>query len=175
MKYRPSSRFREYVKKVMACGHWADGEQAIGGDKAVLIHSSTGKTIAYQLHDGGNDWNSARNFATEAGAICGCSFVENRNRRRSRKAPETTDFNIARAQREQASWHGEWGPQIDRAHERRDAATVRLREIKASPSTHATQNEAKKLIGQILAAEQVLCDYHQPFTPFSPADLEESA
>lgn len=85
LRYRPSPRFRPYVEKVMSCGHWLDTGRVVSGDCAVLIHETTGHTIAYGLHDGGNDYNGARNFAAEAQAVCGCTFLQPRNRRRSRK------------------------------------------------------------------------------------------
>lgn len=97
VKYAPSRRFRPYVKKVMACGHWEDAEDCTGNDKAILRHVVTGLTVAYHLHDGGNDQNAPRNFAADAGAICGCSFIEHRNRRRSRNRVVMYDDERQRA------------------------------------------------------------------------------
>ena len=87
IRFQPSARFRPYVAKLLACGHWAiPNQRIINGDCAILIHKKTGATVAYGLHDGGNDINGPRNFAALAGQICGCAFIEPRGRKRSRKA-----------------------------------------------------------------------------------------
>lgn len=91
MKYAPSKRFGEYVRKLMACGHWEDAERADGDHVAWVRHKATGKELNYQLHDGGNDTNSPRNMARAAQDICGCKFIEVRGRKRSRKAVRMYD------------------------------------------------------------------------------------
>lgn len=84
--YAPSKRYAEYVRKI-TCGEWRpDGLR--GNDKAVLRHTS-GATVAYGLHDGGNEWNGPRNFAAEVQRICGCQLIEPRGRKRSRKSAAT--------------------------------------------------------------------------------------
>jgi len=88
MKYAPSKRFGEYVRKLMACGHWDDAERSDGDHVAWIRHKATGLELSYQLHDGGNDTNSPRNMARAAQDICGCKFIEARGRKRSRKRIE---------------------------------------------------------------------------------------
>lgn len=85
MRYRPSPRFAEYVRKVMACGHWEDAELVEGNHIAFMQHIDSGARIAYQIH-GGNEPNAARNMARDAERICGCRFLEHRGRKKSRKA-----------------------------------------------------------------------------------------
>jgi|GEM_PF-5058289 len=97
MKYKPSARYAAYVRKILACGHWADGEQLVGNHNAILIHQSSGQTISYSLHDGGNDINSARRMARDAEQLCACSFLEARGRKKSRKAVVMYDDARARA------------------------------------------------------------------------------
>lgn len=79
---KPSSRYAEYVRKLAACGHWKFAG-IVGGDKAVLDHDGT--TVSYGMHDGGNEHNGPRNFAAEAQKVCGCTFIQPRGRKRSRK------------------------------------------------------------------------------------------
>ena len=88
---KPSPRFAEYVRKVKACGHWQHTETR--ADRAILRYVTSGQTIAYSLHDGGNEKNGARNFAAEAQATCGCKFVEARNRKPSRKRWKGTKYS----------------------------------------------------------------------------------
>lgn len=81
---KPSKRYAEYVRKI-TCSDW-EYVGTKGGDKAVLRHVPTGETVAYCLHDGGNDYNGPRNFAAQVQRICGCRMIEARGRKKSRKA-----------------------------------------------------------------------------------------
>lgn len=154
---KPSGRFWEYVRKVKSCGHWeCDGRK--GSDVAVIRHVASGATLAYQLHDGGNDLNSARNFAASAQQVCGCKFVEQRSRKRSRKAPELTGFSPtssfsnptqATVDRLNAQWRG-----LDEQ--------VAVFEALGSAATRSQINEALAVIRRRMQVEQKLRDLHQP-------------
>ena len=97
---RPSARFAEYVRKI-ACDEW-EFVGTSGGDKGILRHKS-GATVAYGLHDGGNDWNGPRNFATEVQRICGCRLIEHRGRKRSRKSAPGADPQVEASRRRHAA------------------------------------------------------------------------
>lgn len=88
---KPSSRYAEYVRKLAACGHWKF-TAIVGGDKAVLSHGR--ESVAYGMHDGGNDKNGPRNFAAEAQRACGCTFIQPRGRKRSRKTFRDRDLRV---------------------------------------------------------------------------------
>src|SRR5690606_40444553 len=128
LRYAPSKRYAKYVKAAMACGHWRDGAKVTGNDKALLVHIRTGKTVAYGLHDGGSDWNGARNFAKEAGDICGCLFVQPRGRKRSRKADQRTDFDPSRARRENERWRESWGGDVEALRSEEHTSELQSRE-----------------------------------------------
>lgn len=88
---KPSSRYAEYVRKLAACGHWTF-TGITGGDKAVLRHGR--ESVAYGMHDGGNERNGPRNFAAAAQRACGCTFIQPRGRKRSRKTFRDRDPQV---------------------------------------------------------------------------------
>lgn len=94
--YKPSPRYAEYVRKI-TCGDW-EPAGIKGNDRGVLLHTKTGATVSYGLHDGGNALSGPRNFAADVQRICGCPLVEPRGRKRSRKNPARADpaFEAAR-------------------------------------------------------------------------------
>lgn len=92
MIFKPSKRYAQYVPSVLACGHWEETGELSKHSHAIIRHTATGATTAYATHDGGNEYNGARNFAQDCGRVCGCEFVEHRNRRRSRKADQVSGF-----------------------------------------------------------------------------------
>ena len=141
---KPSPRFAEYVRKMSACGHWTFTGKT-GTDKAILEHD--GVTVAYQLHDGGNDWNGPRNFAAEAQRICGCRLIEHRGRKRSRKNFRDVDDQVEaqrkryRAEAERRHTETRWVNLRTRfleARERGDRAVAAdaLRGIQAELAAH---------------------------------------
>jgi hypothetical protein len=89
---RPSKRYRPFVQALLSCGHWRIPDVKGNGHQAPIEHIGTGRRLWYETHDGGNDINSARNFASAAGKICGCTFVQPRQRKRSRKAFRGSGF-----------------------------------------------------------------------------------
>lgn len=93
--HKPSSRFAEYIRKI-ACDQW-ECAGASGNDKAILRHRETGQTVAYNLHDGGNDWNGPRNFALDVQRLCGCQLIEPRGRKKSRKSVRPSGFTLSAA------------------------------------------------------------------------------
>lgn len=99
MKYPPCRDFRSLVKKMMACGHWRDGERVVGDHAALIEHIASGKSLAYGLH-AGNDRNGPRNLGTQAEKMCGCVFVDPRGRKQSRKAFRGSGFNLDAAARD---------------------------------------------------------------------------
>lgn len=94
MIFPPSKRFYEYVTAVLACGHWEETGRLVKHSHAEIRNIQTGETTVYSTHDGGNDYNGPRNFATWCGRACGCEFVQHRNRRRSRKANQVSGFTM---------------------------------------------------------------------------------
>lgn len=166
VRYAPSKRYAPYVKALMECGHWSDAETTTGGHVAQLVHNATGQTVAYALHDGGNEWNAGRNFAKQAGDICGCTFIQPRGRKRSRKAVERTDFDIVRARRENEQWHESQGANIDALQTRHADAALRLDELSAGTPSRADLAEARQLCSEITETEAALTRLCQPFTPY---------
>lgn len=92
MIFTPSKRYYEYVKAVLACGHWEETGRLVKSSHAEIRHIATGAKNAYGTHDGGSEYNGPRNFATQCGRVCGCEFVQHRNRRKSRKADQLSGF-----------------------------------------------------------------------------------
>lgn len=82
--YPPSKRYAEVLRKV-TCDHWVPEERR-NSHQAWLVCVLNGVRLSYGTHDGGNEWNSARNFAADMEKACGCKLIDHRNRRRSRKA-----------------------------------------------------------------------------------------
>ena len=141
---KPSQRAAEYVRKVKACGHWTHVDTKRDG--AVLRHDTTGVTVVYSLHDGGNDLNGAHNFATAAQNACGCRFIESRNRKPSRK-----------------QWRGaKYSPHLDAldravmgeraaAQEDYENASARLAAIRAEdPNLRQHRREAERIAADLL-------------------------
>ncbi len=89
--YKPSRRYAEYVRRI--CNEWEPAGVS-GNDLALIRHIPTGTVLAYGLHDGGNDHNSARNFASDVQRVCGCRLIEVRGRKRSRKAVRPSGFRL---------------------------------------------------------------------------------
>lgn len=87
---KPSKRFSEYVPKILACGHWEATGRLVGNHLAEIRSTIGAESIFYALHDGGNDLNSARNFATKAQRLCGCKFIEHRRRNAGRSTRPVT-------------------------------------------------------------------------------------
>lgn len=87
---KPSKRFSEYVPKILACGHWEATGRLVGNHLAEIRSTTGAESIFYSLHDGGNDMNSARNFATKAQRLCGCKFIEPRRRNAGRSTRPVT-------------------------------------------------------------------------------------
>lgn len=102
---KPSRRYGEYLRK-LACDEW-ESLGPRGSDKGVLAHKPTGATVAYNLHDGGNDWNGPRNFALEIQRVCGCVLIEPRGRKRSRKSVTAADAQVEAARAKHLAEHGE--------------------------------------------------------------------
>lgn len=93
-QYKPSRRYAEYVYAVLSCGHWEETGRVVKHSHAEIRHIETGETTTYGMHDGGNDRNGPRNFASLCGRICGCRFVQPRGRKASRRKAATTGFRI---------------------------------------------------------------------------------
>lgn len=131
--YKPSSRYAEYVRKIQ-CDEWECAGKS-GNDKAVLRHMPSGVTVAYNLHDGGNDWNGPRNFAAEVQRACGCRLIEPRGRKASRKSPRVgTDPEVEASRRK----HREtWAAKAAERDAARVAEELRARDIAATEAARA--------------------------------------
>lgn len=153
----PGPRHAEYVRKIAKCGHW-EFVKTTGGDKAVLAHRASGQTIAYGLHDGGNDYNSARNFATEAQRICGCRFIESRGRKRSRKKIETSGYQPRKTQSEL-----DRSIEIDALLAEFADVDSRLYSYRVMPNRgRSDAAEAAPLAARLIEIEQRLAALHHP-------------
>lgn len=144
---KPSPRFKEYVQKILACGHWRSGGPN-GSHGGLLIHSGTGETIVYQTHDGGNDLNSARNFAADAGKRCGCQFVEHRRRRPGKGRAQTTGFSITGEDNEDAL------SDLNDLLVRHDSLLSRLRSMATAPEW-----KKQALAGELVAVRAEIARY----------------
>jgi hypothetical protein len=159
MKYQPSTRYRPYVQAALRCGHWEPLARTVdGGGHALLRHKETGVTVTYALHDGGNEWNGARNMAKALQDACGCQFIEPRNRKRSRKKIETSGFDPALAACQNAAWSRE----VDGLREQHATLTDEIKALAVSGNRTAVA-EARDLVAQVLKVEQRLAELHQPF------------
>ncbi len=152
---KPSPRFAEYVRKMSACGHWTFTGRT-GTDKAVLEHD--GVTVAYQLHDGGNDWNGPRNFAAEAQRACGCKFIESRGRKKSRKAFRPSGFSV------EGTYSNSTQRRVDHLVNKWHRVDARFAEIEAlgEAAPRDLISEARDLIADRSAIERELAELHQP-------------
>lgn len=170
---KPATRYAEYVRKVKACGHW-EYDKSTGRDKAVLRHKS-GATVAYNLHDGGNDWNGARNFAAEAGRACGCKFIESRGRKKSRKKIETSGFSLDAATREQRTFHAARGEDIERHTAERDRLVEEMRDAARSGKRERICG-IRDSLRRVREIEADLSEkFHQHIEPFDVNELAQEA
>lgn len=166
----PSARYRQYVDKVRACGHWVFVRMD-GKAHAVIEHVATGQTWTYSTHDGGSEHNAARNFAKSVGDICGCVFIENRNRRRSRKAPQVSGFSLARAARESAAFHRAVDGEVGDLIRKRDRLIAEMKRLARKRSRDCIKR-IPALIQSVQAIEATLSErFHQPVEPFDPMTL----
>lgn len=152
---KPSSRYREYVDKVRACGHW-EFSHIDGKSHAVITHTATNQTAAYALHDGGSERNAPRNFATQAGRVCGCSFVEARGRKRSRKAPQLSGYSPRKSLTER-----ETAEEVDALQDELADLRGRFERCLAKKSRNDVLT-ARRLQGRMSEVKERLADLHQP-------------
>jgi len=157
---KPSSRYREYVDKVRACGHW-EFSHIDGKNHAVLTHAPTGQAVSYAMHDGGSEWNSPRNFASQAGRVCGCSFVEARGRKRSRKAPQLSGYSPRKTASER-----EAAEEIDALYDQLSHLRGRFEDCAARKSRDDAQ-AARRLLERMAEVEGRLVALHQPLPEWS--------
>lgn len=141
---------------MLACGHWKQTGAATN-HTAEIQHTTTGQSLWYQTHDGGNEWNAARNFAAEAQALCGCKFIEPRGRKRSRKAIRGTGFNLNDAVADNARWDGPVADARPRIEEI-DAQVVQL-------DPHRDRDQALALLRERERLAAVLEAGYQPVPP----------
>lgn len=139
---KPSRRFSEYVRKI-ACDEWESGFDPIGNDKGILRHRATGQTVAYNLHDGGNDWNGPRNFAAAVQRICGCPLIEARGRKHSRKNFLAEDPREAAKREKYAAEHAERLEQRER--DRIAALEAERRQQEAAARARASQEREREI------------------------------
>lgn len=168
MSPRPSPRYRPFVSAMLACGHWEQTDRTYdGGARAILRHKASGRTISYATHDTGNDSNGARNMAHDAGRICGCTFIQHRSRKRSRKAPQRSGFNLYDSR--DTSEHEQ--RRLDR-HAELVAAQLRtverIEQLRQQASREASQ-QARDTVRRLRHIEQLLEQTHLPYTPYAPA------
>lgn len=152
---KPSSRYAEYVRKLAACGHW-EFTGITGGDKAVLSHGR--ESVAYGMHDGGNDRNGPRNFAAAAQRACGCTFIQPRGRKRSRKAIEVSGFNPS------TSYSNPTQAEVDRLISEWRCLDGQIEEFEAlgESASRSQVNDALGVIRRRMEVEANLADLHQP-------------
>jgi hypothetical protein len=152
LDHKPSRRYAEYVRRIV-CDEWTPAGST-GGDKALLVHVS-GVTVAYCLHDGGNDWNGPRNFALEVQKTCGCQLIEARGRKKSRKAVKPSGFDPARvipsSERER----------IESLRARHAEQRVEWEALVANPTRDGAQR-ARELLAEIRQVEDELTCLYQP-------------
>lgn len=154
LHFKPSKRYAEYVR-LIKCDRWVADDKAVGNDKAILRCVLNGATVAYGLHDGGNEWNGPRNFAAEVQKACGCQIVEHRGRKKSRKAIKPSGFQLTKAP--SCATSGE----IERLTAQHDAQRGEWVELVANPSRNAA-SRARDLMAEIEATETRLRALHQP-------------
>lgn len=138
---KPSKRYAEYVRKIK-CDEWAEAGVS-GNDKGILRHIATGVTVAYGLHDGGNDWNGPRNFASEVQRICGCQLIEARGRKASRKKVSSIDPQVEAARAKHAELHAE---RLEREHrEREEARQVEERRLASARAAQESDRREREI------------------------------
>lgn len=154
---KPSRRFAEYVRRVSACGHWRQTGRR-RSDAVEIEHVETGRTLWYGTHDGGNDLNSARNFAADAQRECGCRLVEARGRKRSRKAVRVSGFGLT------ATYSHSTQQDVDRLVREWHEVDGRLSQIEhiAHAATRDDVAQARELIKRRAVIESELVRRHQP-------------
>ena len=150
---QPSPRYAEYVKAVLSCGHWEPTGRMISKSHPEIIHVKSGQTLTYQIHDGGSDQNSPRNFAASAQRICGCKFVQSRGRKRSRKKVEGSGFSMPSS--------GQTPAWVDKAWHKYDALVAQLQDLQARGDRSAIQ-EAVEVAREIASTERALRGAYQP-------------
>lgn len=151
---KPSPRFAEYVRKIK-CGEW-ESLGPLGSDKGALRHTHTGQTVAYNTHDGGNEWNGARNFALTVQRICGCRLIEPRGRKRSRKAFRPSGFRVETSRPNPAV-----SARITELDERHAELRKRWDDLTANP-TRENALAARQLLAEASGIEDELEALYQP-------------
>lgn len=170
MSPRPSARYRPFVQKLLACGHWRMTNRTTdGGAKGVLEHVDSAATVCFATSDNGHEWNNARNMAHDAERICGCSFVEHRNRRRSRKAPERSGFSLEGTRR------NDTGEDARRARHgdllgAQQATITTLERMVADGATR----EAGQVALRLRDIEERLAETYLPYTPYRGGVLHDA-
>lgn len=155
----PSKRFSEYVTKMRRCGHWEE-TGAFSDHGAEIRHINSGESLWFHMHDGGNEINSSRNFATAASRLCGCKFIEPRGRKKSRKAVQSSGFNLDSAARANAQQGGRVSEVLERIWEV-DIHLMTLNPIR-------DRNKVLILLRERLTLAKILEDGYQP-VPELPA------
>lgn len=97
LDFPPSKRYAEVLSKI-TCDHWVC--EGRNDHQAFIRCILNGVRLSYGTHDGGNEWNSARNFAADMEKACGCRLIDHRNRRRSRKAFRPSGYTPRKSQTE---------------------------------------------------------------------------
>lgn len=140
--YKPSPRYSEYARKIK-CDEWECAGKT-GDDKAVLRHTRTGVTVAYGLHDGGNDWNGPRNFAAAVQAACGCRLIEPRGRKKSRKSLRVLENPEVEASRRRHQT--DWESKVTAREAEREAERLRAQDIAATKASESRRREIEELM-----------------------------
>ncbi len=155
---RPSTRFASVVRAMRRCGHWEITGRT-NAHAAEIRHAESGESLWFAIHDGGNDVNAVRNFASDAGRICGCTFVEPRGRKAGRRSPHAAGGGFRMPSRP--------GPSpaqrdIDTLLDQRASL---IEEIDTLPRTRHGAQSAMPLVQQLAHIERDLRNRHCPEPP----------
>jgi hypothetical protein len=138
---KPSRQYAEYVRKIK-CDQWESAGMR-GSDKGLLVHKATGETVAYNLHDGGNDWNGPRNFALEIQRLCGCRLIEPRGRKKSRKSLKQDDQQLAAARAKHAA---EFDARLAEQERAREQERLRRLAVRVAEEKERRRREIERLM-----------------------------
>ncbi|GAA3510349.1 hypothetical protein GCM10022234_00780 [Aeromicrobium panaciterrae] len=164
---KPHSSVRHVVKAILDTGEW-EYHGLDSNDHGLLLHTATGNTVGYPTHRC-SDKNAFRNVLRTAERIMGRKILTLGNRKKSRKAPQSSGFSIEAARRDSRD-NLTWQARIDELWLQRREHIDRVASLAQHPSFNSAE-QAKSSIARIRAIEAELNRESQRVTPFDLADL----
>ena len=151
---------RRVVREALRNGWVWDGWT--GTTHARIRWPETGDRLVFGSTPGLASWKS---LATDIRKTSGVEVWRKGNRKRSRKADQTTGFDVGRAARETAAWGDQWGEHLEQTRQRHADAVAELDRLRDNP-TRADLEKARELVRVITVTEERLTQFAVPFEAY---------